>query len=734
MEFLFDLINSFLPHFRTVFLAIVSLGFLIFIHELGHFYAAKRCGIKVNTFSIGFGPKIVSIQRGETEYKISWLPFGGYVQMEGENPSEQTGAAGEFASASVGSRAFVIAAGPAVNLLFGVLVYGAVFATGLDRKAADLISGFTGMPLRGKEAVQIRRVADDSPGAAGGLMPGDILVSINGDPIHHWSTVQREVLISPNKTVEFVVERDRERQTLFVKPNAVSTVRGDLGEIRVTGGKEAVQIERVADDSPGAAGGLMPGDILVSINGDPIHHWSTVQREVLISPNKTVEFVVERDRERQTLFVKPNAVSTVRGDLGEIRVTGGKEAVQIGWVADDGPGAAGGLMPGDTLVSINGDPIHHWSTVRREVVISPNKTVEFVVERDRERQTLFVKPNAVSTVRGDLGEIRVLSGDETVVKHISKGSLAAEAGLQVGDVIESINGEKLYNVPYFGYGVWHPTANWIDEKYKALYNNINENPEALVLGIRRMDEKLTLEMPVKWRVIASVQKGSIAEDAGIQNGDVLLTLNGETVDETTLYSELTAANQPIEIGLMQDGNLRHVTLSGETKNSETAPEHIMFGLMWQVSFSGIQLDRKTAPLPKYNLFTAFGKGIEATWLTFTAIGSTLQKLVEGDMSPKLLAGPIGIVHLTSESSRHGLSSVLLFIGFISINLAIVNLLPIPIADGGQLLFCAVEKIRGKPMPRKAQEIVQQVSVVLLIAFFLYVTWFDGISVIHGIRN
>ncbi len=560
MEFFFDLMNSFLPHFKTVFLAIVALGFLIFIHEFGHFWAAKRCGIKVNTFSIGFGPKIVGIQRDETEYKISLLPFGGYVQMEGENPSEQTGAAGEFASASVGSRAFVIAAGPAVNLLFGVLVYGAVFATGLDRKAADLISGFTGMPL------------------------------------------------------------------------------------------------------------------------------------------------------------------------------GEKEAVQMGAVADNGPGAAGGLMPGDILVSVNGDPIRHWSTVQREVIISANKTLKFVVDRDGERQTLFVKPNAISTVRGDLGEIRVRSGDETVVNHIRKGSPAAEAGLQVGDVIESINGERLYNVPYFGYGVWHPTANWIDEKYKALYNNINQNREALVLGIRRADETRTLVIPVEWRVIASVQEGSIAEDAGIQNGDVLLTFNWGTINETTLHSQLTAANQPIEIGLMREGNLEQVTLSGETESSETDPEHIMFGLMWQASFSGIQLDRKTAPLPEYNLFTGFGKGVEATWLTFTAIGNTLQKLAGGDMSPKLLAGPIGIVHLTSESSRHGLSSVLVFIGFISINLAIVNLLPIPIADGGQLLFCAVEKIRGKPMPRKAQEIVHQVSVVLLIGFFLYVTWFDGISVIHGIRN
>ncbi|MXV75597.1 RIP metalloprotease RseP [Candidatus Poribacteria bacterium] len=561
MEFLIDLINSVLPHFRTVFLAIVSLGFLIFIHELGHFYAAKRCGIKVNTFSIGFGPKIVGIQRGETEYKISVFPFGGYVQMEGENPSEQTGAVGEFASASLGSRAFVVAAGPAINLLFGVLVYGAVFATGLDSGSANLISSFTGRPI------------------------------------------------------------------------------------------------------------------------------------------------------------------------------GESEAVQVGWVADDGPGAAGGIMPGDKLVSINGDSIRHWSTFQNRILTSANKTLELVVEREGVHQTLSVKPAAIPSVRGDIGEIRVSSGHTTIVSHIEKGSLAAEAGLQVGDIIESINGERLYSVPYFGSGVWRRSADWMDEKYRALYNNINEHREALTLGIRRGDEVFTLQLPVDWQVIAGVQKGSTAEEAGIQNGDMLLTVNGASINKTTLYSQLmAAADQPVQIGLMREGDPKQVTLSSETQSAEVDPEAVMFGLMWQSTLSGMQLAPKTAPLPEYNLLTGFGKGVEATWLTFTAIGRTLQQLIGGEVSPKLLAGPVGITHMTGKFSRLGLSSLIFFVGFISINLAIVNLLPIPIADGGQLLFFAVEKIRGKPMPRKAQEIVQQVSVVLLIAFFLYVTWFDGMTLIYDLRN
>ena len=561
MEFFFDLMNAFLPHVRTVFLAIASLGFLIFIHELGHFYAAKRCGIKVNTFSIGFGPKIVGIQRGETEYKISMLPFGGYVQMEGENPSEQTGAPGEFASASIGNRAFVVAAGPVVNLLFGVLVYAAVFATGLDRGTADLISGLTGRPI------------------------------------------------------------------------------------------------------------------------------------------------------------------------------GESEAVQIGWVADDGPGDAGGLMPGDTLISANGDAIRHWPTFHTQVLTSPGKVLELVVERDGAPLTLSVKPDAIPSVRGDLGEIRVSKGNGTIIYHVEEGSLAEEAGVQVGDSIVSINGENLYNVPYFGYSVWHPSAGWIDEKYKALYERINGNPELLTLGIRRADEMLTLEMPVDWRVIASVQEGSIAADAGIQQGDVLTTLNGEPIDPTTLSAQLQAiANRPFEISLIRDGNPQQITLTGETQVSKENPDAPRFGLVWQTSLSGMQLARKNAPLPEYNLLTGFGKGIEATWLTCTAIGRTLQQLIGGEVSPKFLAGPIGITHMTGKFSRIGFSSLLFFIGFISINLAIVNLLPIPIADGGHLLFFAVEKIRGKPVPRRAQEMVQQVSVVLLIAFFLYVTWFDGMSLIDEIRN
>ena len=405
MEFFIDLINSIFPYIRAAVLAIIPLGFLIFIHELGHFWAAKRCGIKVNTFSLGFGPKLFGMQRGETDYRVSLLPFGGYVQMEGENPSEQTGAPGEFASASIGNRAFVVAAGPVVNLLFGILVYWIVFATGLNTHASRLIGGLTGMPL------------------------------------------------------------------------------------------------------------------------------------------------------------------------------GEKEAVQIGWVAEDGAGAIAGLMPGDTLVAINGAPIRHWSTFQTRVLMSAGKDLELFVERDGNPVTLSITPDAIPSARGDLGEIRVSSGSETIVHEVRAGSPAAEAGIQAGDRIVSINGENIHNVPYFGYRIWHPSADWIDKKYKTLYKNINENQAALTVGVRRSSEILTLEMPVEWRVIASVQKDSIAEAAGIQTGDVLVSVNGEPIDAATLYGQLKPmANQPIQLDLIRDGNPKSVSLSSGSESVETAPEAVMFGV------------------------------------------------------------------------------------------------------------------------------------------------------------
>ena len=560
MDF-FQPILAIIPGIKAVLLAIISLGFLIFIHELGHFLAAKRAGIKVNTFSIGFGPRIVGFKQGETEYKLSWIPFGGYVQMEGEDPKEQTGAEGEFASASLGSRAFVVIAGPAVNLLFGVLAYWCVFSVGLNADAVRFYNVFTGQSI-----------------------------------------------------------------------------------------------------------------------------------------DKT------------------------------------QEGVQIGWIADDGPAAVGGVMPGDTIVSVNGYRISNWETFSQEIQLSPEKELELVVQRDGNLKTLTVVPEAVSNPRGEYGRLNVLKQDDVIVAAIDEGSLAAQAGLRVDDQIDTINGQKIYNVPNFGMGIWNPESEWIGTKYRALYNNIDQNKNTLELGILRGDETITLQLPVQWQIITNVKKGSTAQKAGIKTGDILATFNGKVVDSKSLHSELKEAeDNSVTLGLIREGVEKTVVLSPADATKPDV-EGTFYGLRWYTSLSGMELKAPEIPTQKYNLFSAFGKGLETTWLTCTSITRILKRLLNGEVSPNQLSGPIGIVHITSESAKVGLTSVIFFIGFISINLAIVNLLPIPIADGGHLLFFAMEKIRGRPVPRKAQEIIQQVSFFLLIAFFLYITWFDSLTLFHVLRN
>ena len=199
-----------------------------------------------------------------------------------------------------------------------------------------------------------------------------------------------------------------------------------------------------------------------------------------------------------------------------------------------------------------------------------------------------------------------------------------------------------------------------------------------------------------------------------------------------LESELVKVEDTqITFGILRDGTEKTIIIN-PTEKSDKDKTDTFLGMNWATYLSGMKLD---PPLPRYNIFTAFAKGAETTWLTFTSIARTLKQLIFGEVSPKYLTGPVGIVDVTSRMfDSVGLASILFFIGFISVNLAIVNLLPIPIADGGHLLFFAVEKILGRPVPRKAQEIVQQVSVVLLIALFIYITWYDGVSLFDKWRN
>ncbi|GBU21893.1 peptidase [Fibrobacteres bacterium R8-0-B4] len=161
----------------AIIIGLLVLSVLVFVHELGHFVAAKSCKIRVLAFAIGFGHTLWSWKRGDTEYRVNAVPFGGYVQMAGENPAgERSGASDEYSSKPIWQRAVVALAGPVANMIFAFLTLWAAFVHGIDRPSF-------------LDSTRVGVVLKDSPAAAAGFMAGDSIVSINGTPVSTWEQV-----------------------------------------------------------------------------------------------------------------------------------------------------------------------------------------------------------------------------------------------------------------------------------------------------------------------------------------------------------------------------------------------------------------------------------------------------------------------------------------------------------------------------------------------------------------
>ena len=300
------------------------LGVMILVHEWGHFVAARIFGVRVDVFSIGFGPRLFGWKRGATDYRVSALPLGGYVRMAGQDPSEidsanstsipvkakdektqspalVRGAPDELMSKPRWQRALISFAGPFVNLIFPVLLLTVYFLT-------------IGIPYPAYEdkPVQVTAVPANSPAAAAGLHSGDKVVALEGEQNPNWEQAEKVITkLTPNSKLSMEVEQAGTRRSL-----SVPVEQKDLEQPERLLGFAPIRpvLEDVAPGLPAQRAGLKENDLIAAVDGQKIQWWGEFTERVRGSGGKPVALDVDRKGQPLHLGVTPQAATNDRGE------------------------------------------------------------------------------------------------------------------------------------------------------------------------------------------------------------------------------------------------------------------------------------------------------------------------------------------------------------------------------------------------------------------------------------
>jgi regulator of sigma E protease len=270
---------------------IVLLGLMILVHEWGHFVVARLFNVRVDVFSIGFGPRLWGWKRGATDYRISILPLGGYVKMAGDNPvEERSGAPDEFLSKPRWQRALIALAGPAMNLVAAVVIITVLMMTGLPQ------------PVYESQPAVVAEVVEGSPAARAGVRPGDRVVEVSGVKDPTWGKLLLEMQLSSIfREVELVVERDGQRFPVHLSAAELRQSEFAWGGLP----EDAILVGAVVEGEPAAEAGLQPGDIILAVNGTPVRHREAFVARVQAAGGEPLELTVARGEETLTLHIKP---------------------------------------------------------------------------------------------------------------------------------------------------------------------------------------------------------------------------------------------------------------------------------------------------------------------------------------------------------------------------------------------------------------------------------------------
>ncbi|MDX9730152.1 MAG: RIP metalloprotease RseP [Bdellovibrionales bacterium] len=545
---------------------IIMLGLLIFVHELGHFLVAKFYKVRVEVFSLGFGKKIASFRRGDTEYCVAAIPLGGYVKMYGDDPSAEISEANRavsFLHKPVGQRIAIVLAGPLMNLLFAFILY-------------------TSISMIGEKALYpgIGDIEPTSAAAQAGFKPGDTVIEVKDasgatKQLGTWSAFDAVIQDNPSTQLSFKVQRSNgATEIIDVTPKLVPNPH-ILGWKKEVGGIEGLSfmsrastIAVLSADGAAAKAGLRTGDTITKINATPIRRW----RELVQSAETFA----------------------------------GKAEIQI--------------------------------TVQRGLLES------FLDEKSKP-ETLDFSLTVPKEANGKQGleALRALGFDQPdlYLASVEKGSPAEAAGLKPGDLLRAIADQELTS---------------FDQVMGLIRSFDGEKP--LKFDVARNGEALSLEITpnVKKRMNNQGQEESRFE----------VGIRPMIIDDIPQTVDITTGNV---LEAMERGALRSAEVSG-------------------------------------------------------AVVTGVVRLFQGQVSSKNVGGFLSIGEMAKKSWGMGLPEFLTAMALISINLFILNLLPVPVLDGGHLVFYTIEAIRGAPLSMQKMEVAQRVGAALLVGLMVFALFND----------
>lgn len=598
------MLESILVPISAVLTIVIGITILIFIHELGHFIMAKRAKVRVEAFAIGFGPKLLGITRGGTEYKICMIPLGGYVKMAGESmvSDEATGSPDEFISKPPLTRISIFAAGVVMNFLFAFPACILMYLLGVNFSAPN-----------------IGGIQPDSSEWNSSLREGDKIISANNQTVNSLEDYRRTILRLPIGT-KVDVKAKRQNKEFTTKIIAQGSKGFGIDPL-------VNVISKIENSSSAEKAGLQANDEILEIDGVPIYNNRQVNEMVHQKNGQAVNVKISRNIRNANGIIEPSiiTISIVPKKISLPLYDVGAEGVMpviVDSIKNGSPAESCGIKPRDRVVSINGTAVPSWSKFKEILKANAGKEVALTVLRNDKEQELKITSELMADGAGYIG-ITLLSNN--IIGEITKGSPLETAGLIAGDKIIKINGQG---------------------------NN----------------DLMTL-MRVSW-----------------QNEGKPITV------------EVQRGNTPLELNIIP----------------QSKPQWVL----------GVELKPKIVH-QKYAFAQAVSSGVYETIDLFGLTFQLIWKLVSREESTKGLAGPIGIFKISYTVVKgEGISKFLWLLALFSLNLAILNLLPIPILDGGGILFNLIEKFKGSPVSLKIQVIAQYIGLFLILSLVVFATYND----------